>query len=376
MTPSASPRLVSLDQFRGYTVLGMFLVNFVGSFAAINTILPVLKHHHTYCSYADTIMPQFLFAVGFSFRLTFLRRLERDSARAAYWHAITRNLALLLVAFVVYGSGFTKWQTWSNSEQFWTAFEIWWKREQFQTLTHIAVTSLLVLPVMATGPRVRLLFAIACGVVHTLNAYWWGYRWTNTQPNGVDGGPLGVLTWAIPLLVGTLAHDQWKRNGSSRAFVRWLIGWGLVTMVCAYGLSCVHLAPRDLDQQRFNVTLSLIEPPLVHVSAKAPTNDIFTMSQRSGSVTYPLFCTGLSLVLLGVFVVLCDERGYQLGVFRTLGGNALAAYIIHGIADGGVKAFMPKDTPLWYVFVGFGVFFVICYALLRGMEKQKLILKL
>ena len=70
--PPPSGRIVSLDQFRGYTVAGMLLVNFLGGYAAVPA---VLKHHNTYCSYADTIMPQFFFAVGFAFRLTFLRRL-------------------------------------------------------------------------------------------------------------------------------------------------------------------------------------------------------------------------------------------------------------------------------------------------------------
>ena len=64
----AGQRIISLDQFRGYTVLGMFLVNFVGGFEATHYLL---KHHNTFCSYSDTIMPQFLFAVGFAFRLTF-----------------------------------------------------------------------------------------------------------------------------------------------------------------------------------------------------------------------------------------------------------------------------------------------------------------
>jgi hypothetical protein len=40
------------DQFRGYTVLGMFFVDFVGGLAVIPA---VFKHHNTYCSYADTI---------------------------------------------------------------------------------------------------------------------------------------------------------------------------------------------------------------------------------------------------------------------------------------------------------------------------------
>ena len=69
---SDDSRIVSLDQFRGYTVLGMFFVNFVGHFHAIPAIF---KHHNTYCSYADTIMPQFFFAVGFAYRLTLRRRL-------------------------------------------------------------------------------------------------------------------------------------------------------------------------------------------------------------------------------------------------------------------------------------------------------------
>src|SRR5262245_31208030 len=95
-------RIVSLDQFRGYTVLGMLLVNFVGGFLVIDTAFPTLNHHHTYCSYADTIMPQFFFAVGFAYRLTFLRRLEREGAWAASLHILRRCLGLILLGLVVY----------------------------------------------------------------------------------------------------------------------------------------------------------------------------------------------------------------------------------------------------------------------------------
>src|SRR5689334_7450462 len=97
---SISPgRITSLDQFRGYTVAGMFLVNFVGNFALCPRIL---KHTNDYCSYADTIMPQFLFAVGFAFRLTFERRVQREGAAAAYSRAVRRILGLAAIAFGVY----------------------------------------------------------------------------------------------------------------------------------------------------------------------------------------------------------------------------------------------------------------------------------
>ena len=62
-------RIDSIDQFRGYTVAGMIVVNFLG--VCYMTSEPaILRHHNTYFSYADTIMPSFMFACGFSYRLT------------------------------------------------------------------------------------------------------------------------------------------------------------------------------------------------------------------------------------------------------------------------------------------------------------------
>src|SRR5687768_4408736 len=97
--PEPAPRLVSLDQFRGYTVLGMFVVNFVGG---IKSVPEILLHHHTYLSYADTIMPQFLFAVGFGMRISFANRLRRDGAYRTYSHFAWRSLGLILLGIITY----------------------------------------------------------------------------------------------------------------------------------------------------------------------------------------------------------------------------------------------------------------------------------
>jgi predicted acyltransferase len=105
---NTGPRLVSLDQFRGYTVAGMFVVNFLAGFAVTPA---VLRHHNTYCSYADTIMPGFLFAVGFAFRLTFLRRARTEGLPAAYRRVGRRlgGLAVLAVVFYTLGAGPSTW---------------------------------------------------------------------------------------------------------------------------------------------------------------------------------------------------------------------------------------------------------------------------
>jgi predicted acyltransferase len=99
---TTSRRIASMDQFRGYTVAGMFLVNFLGGYAAIH---PVLKHNNNYFSYADSIMPSFMFAVGFSFRLTYLRRRSQSSWLSTVWTYVRRSLALVVISLVMYGFG-------------------------------------------------------------------------------------------------------------------------------------------------------------------------------------------------------------------------------------------------------------------------------
>src|SRR5919107_1627905 len=98
-TRSKADRIVSMDQFRGYTVAGMFLVNFAGHLAAMPE---ALKHHNTYFSYADSIMPSFLFACGFSYRLSVLRRLPRLGSGPTYRRVVSRSLALVLVSLTVF----------------------------------------------------------------------------------------------------------------------------------------------------------------------------------------------------------------------------------------------------------------------------------
>jgi predicted acyltransferase len=381
--PAAQPaRLNSLDQFRGYTVLGMFLVNFVGGFAVIGHVLPVLKHHNTYCSYADTIMPQFFFAVGFAYRLTFLRRNQREGAGAAYRHAVRRCLGLLLIALVVHGVD-GRYETWvALRGGGWrgvlaTAFQ----RNYFQTLTHIAVASLWCLPVISARPVVRIAWAAFSAALFFALSSWWYYDWVMKRP-GIDGGPFGFLTWTIPIIAGTLAYDAMApfiaqvsagggASGPVRAPVARLLAWGVVLMLLAYGLSCLNRVtpPNQFD----GATSVFVEPPFVPPSR--PVN-LWTMSQRAGSVPYLTFGAGFSLAVYALFVLLCDMAPLQLGIFRTLGVNALVGYILHDLVNLAIEPLAPKDSPLWFVFTALCVSVAICYAILRYLEKHRIFLKL
>lgn len=72
----------------------------------------------------------------------------------------------------------------------------------------------------------------------------------------------------------------------------------------------------------------------------------------------------------------CDVGRMRVGLFATLGRNALAAYLIHGLVEDAVKPYAPKDAPLWYVLLTFALFLGVCYLFLRHLEKHRRFLRL
>ncbi len=369
-------RIASLDQFRGYTVAGMFLVNFVGGFLVVRQWLPTLLHWHDHVSYADTIMPQFFFAVGFAYRLTLRRRLQAGERRSAYARVVRRGLGLILLGIVLYhfdGGA----QTWQELRDLGLAgfLRVGFQRNVFQTLVHIGVTSLWVLPVMAARPAVRVAWMAGSCVLFAALSHAFYYAWVMQRP-GIDGGPLGFLTWTVPLLTGSLAYDAYAARGA-RGALRPLLGWAVGLMLLGYGLANLNLltppnagAGRPLLEQLHELP---VEPPFVRPTR--PVNE-WTMSQRAGSVSYLVFGAGFSLAVYAAFVLACDVGGARLGLFATLGGNALAAYILHELVERAIKPYTPRDAPGWYVAAAFAVFFGVCYLFLSHLEKNRLYLRL
>ncbi len=391
----ATKRIASLDQFRGYTVAGMFLVNFLGAFAATPLLL---KHHNTFCSYADTIMPQFFFAVGFAFRLTFGRRAHTEGLAAAYMHVVRRLLGLALIAMVVYQA--------PNVGRSWSAFveNGAWEafrgalggsaRTWFQTLMHIAVTSLWILPVIRASALVRIAFMVASAALHVGLSHWFYYDWVQT--GGIDGGVLGFLMWTIPTIVGTLACDAVITPDGRPRLARMIV-WSAIAMAGGWLMSCgttlwdVNQADAATTSQQpwaddpvipsddrlETHSLALVEPPFVppppHTERK---ENYWMMSQQAGTLSYHTFAAGLSLALYAMFYIACDIWSWQLGMFRTFGTNALVGYVLHMMVDGAVSPFIPRDAPGWYVTAGFLIFFGITYLFVRKLEKDGIYLKL
>jgi hypothetical protein len=259
------------------------------------------------------------------------------------------------------------------------------RTDLFQALVHIGVTVIWILPVIGAGPIVRVAFAAGSGAMQVALSHAFYYDWVMTAP-GIDGGPLGFLTWTIPMLVGSLAYDA-VAAGPPQTAVRRLAAWGLVLIVAGYAFSCLNLltppntcADGGLREILFQgreagpvLRKFLLEPPLVPPTR--PVN-LWTMNQQAGTISYLTFGSGLSLALYGLFVWACDIRGFQLGVFRTLGVNALAGYVIHMAVDQAVKPFLSPDAAVATVLALLMGFLAVCYLSLRLMEKRGIYLRL
>lgn len=403
---TSKPRLQSLDQFRGYTVFGMLLVNFFGGYAACPQ---VWLHKHDYCSYADTIMPQFLFAVGFSLRLTTGRLWEADSKNIAYGRIVRRLLGLVLIALIIYTIK-PKWTNWAELTElgFWKALSEPLKRQWFQTLTHIAATSLWILPVIHRSIQVRMIWMAISAAAHVYLSYRFNFVWCNSPPNVIDGGPLGFLTWTIPAIIGTVACDLFvpAKLAAAKpivpsASIRNGLLLALSLALCGYLFSCAtrfydviksespatneRLASSPVlptsDQLQTKLTSSQLsdwfaEPPFVSPPPQEKRQwNYWMMSQRTGTLSYLTFAAGFSLLVFIAFYVVCDRLGFSLPLFQTFGTNALAAYIIHDIVSSAVSPFFPKDSPTWFAWSGLALFLVINWMVIRALEKQKIFLK-
>jgi predicted acyltransferase len=399
-------RIASMDQFRGYTVAGMFVVNFLGGFAAIH---PVLKHNNNYFSYADSIMPSFMFACGFSYRLTMLKRLSALGPSRAYARAIVRSLGLVLVSLVLFGPGgaIKSWadMTPEHLREF-VAGVI--KADLWEVLAIIGLAQILIMPVIASGWRTRLGAFLALGLIHVMITHAFNWEFVHGLPNRLDpywgasgkkcwdGGAFGLLAWAQPMLAGTLALDAVSSGSPARAARRMLV-WGLILMTVAYAMSCLTRL-YDVDPSASPTTAALADspvfPPLANLSRRSfatllaeppfvgppPSTErkenYWMMGKRVVSLPFTLFASGFAFFVYALSVLACDLGPLRVGLFRTLGQNPLAAYIIHHKVEELVHSVVPADSPLWWCLVGLGMFFLISYGFVRALERQKIFLRL
>ena len=101
-----APRVLSIDIFRGLTMVVMVFVNDLASVKG----LPWWTYHAPgkvdAMTYVDMVFPAFLFILGMAIPLAVEQRLRKDSSQRRLWlHVVLRSLSLLVLGLILANAG-------------------------------------------------------------------------------------------------------------------------------------------------------------------------------------------------------------------------------------------------------------------------------
>ena len=193
--PGNNARNITIDRFRGFLVILMVIGNGLADVPAFPSIF---KHVEDIgFTVADTVAPMFLFAIAMTYRSSFLRRYDKDKAKA-YGHFIIRYFALLGLGTLFSAGGVV------------VALQTPWG-----VLQSIGMAGLLTLPFIRLGAGIRSAAALAILIFYqlALDRFWLDYVLGSSH-----GGFYGSLSWGAMLILATSMVDWLGESGRRQVF--------------------------------------------------------------------------------------------------------------------------------------------------------------
>jgi predicted acyltransferase len=301
MNTSAN-RILSLDIFRGLTIMAMIIVNTPGSWSYA---YPVLKHSEWHgCTPTDLVFPFFIFAMGFSAMLSVSRRLQKGTSKQKLVLQLLRRSAIIFLLGLIINS--FPFNDLANIRipgvlqriaivnlvcglfLIYSDIKIIWYVSATLLLGYWALLTLV--PVPGFGPS---------NLEPTTNLAAWLDRliigkhvWVYTKlydPEGI----LSTLPAIVSGFIGVLAGNSFMKSKSDSDKLIYLLVFGNILIICgmAWGL-------------------------------------LFPINKQLWTSSYVLYTSGLAMVALGIIFWIADiKRIRQFAPpFLAFGTNAIIAY--------------------------------------------------
>jgi predicted acyltransferase len=268
----ANHRIDAIDQFRGFSIILMVLLNFTMS---VESLPAWLKHSPDIgLTFLDLGAPVFIFAIGLTFGLSFRRRIARDGLSAAYGHFVQRYLSFIGIgAIISAGQNLLG----LNPVDF-----------DWGVLQAIGCAGLLTLTVIRLPAWVRLVIGLGLLAIyqHLLNALW-----LQVVLRSQHGGLPGTLSWAAILIVATVFGDLYHLEVRRKIFP-------LASVFCLAA----------------GIALALVVP----------------VSKNRVSASYDLITIGFSAVVFSIFYL----TNFKLDFFSAWGRNPILLYLFSFLLTG------------------------------------------
>ena len=296
-------RLVSLDVFRGLTVVGMVLVNNPGSWAHI--YWPLEHAEWNGWTPTDLIFPFFLFIVGVAIPLGLGKRVERgDKFKPIFLKIVYRSVVIFLLGEFLAGFPYFHLSTIRIPG----------------VLQRIAVCYFFASIIfIKTRPRTQAIIALALLIVYFIlmkHVHWNGYYVGDLSKEGslasiIDRKVFGPHIWKQGVV-----YDPEGLLSTMGALATTLFG-----VLTGHLIRCKHRTPIEKVAHMFIAGVCC-------VSVGWAWNTWFPINKSLWTSSYVFFTAGLALQFLALCYWLIDIKGYKWWTkpFVIFGVNAIVLF--------------------------------------------------
>lgn len=350
--PATTRRLLSLDVFRGLTILAMILVNNPGT--RENDQYWPLRHADWHIpTPTDLIFPTFLFIVGTSLAYS-LRKNRNDRpaadvseaaasqrekpriAPAVYWRIASRTLVLMSLGLFLALSGRLLNYLFGNSSTF--ALSTLRLPGILQRIGIVyCVTALIVLHVR---PRGQMVLAATL-----LLGYWALLAWLpNPYDTEANFSPEGNLVRAVDRAVFTDNH-LWTQATSEPTDPEGILGTlpAVVTALFGYWTG-LAIQRRGVN---WNTVLLLMACGALCISIALVWNPVLPINKKMWTSSFVFLAGGVSIQLAALCLLVFDVWGWRrlAWPFQIAGINAIFVFVATGLLDRFLLRMPVGDLP-------------------------------
>ncbi len=324
-------RYLSIDVFRGATIVAMVFVNFVAEYSAI----PWWSKHvaDVGLTYVDLVAPFFIFAIALTYHQSYRRSLEQNGLVETFLKFIRRYFALLGIGLLA-GMTFTPSAIifgWSALPAIGLAGAFTFVFIRFPRKARLIIGLLLLVAYQITLQS----SVVVDGVVMTISDW---------NLSDVHGGFIGGFGFGIMMLLGTVVCEAFETKRMND-----FLWFG--SIITAAGVM-------------FHFLMGI-------------NNPLWGISKNRVSMPYILISVGLASLCFYFVWFMYDNRQVTHGssrFFLQQGKNSLFLYLIHALILEGLSALVPVDTELFIVLLAATGAIMSVWLIAIGLDKKHIYL--
>ena len=346
---SATPRIASIDIFRGITMAVMIFVN---ELAGVRGMPQWTRHAPArldLMTYVDMVFPFFLFAVGLSLPLSVEQRLKRNpSQMALWWHIATRAVALVALGLILANAD--KATQMGISGSLWGLLgllcaslylAIYGKSDRAKSIGRILrivgfVGVVILYAIYRRGTAdggtawidfsyPEILGLIGCSYFGAALLYIPTRRWAWASS-----------VWFVLLIaLDAFSSAHWIKFPNGVTIYDWPFNNGaMCSLIMAGAMVSSMFLPSNRAPERRRATLTAVGFAVLALAA----GFLFTplgISKIRATPTWSLYCAGAAALLFTLLYWVCDVKRWQrwAELVRPAGSNTLTTYLLPDLWD-------------------------------------------